>query len=261
MTEKKIADLIQREIDGALTPGEHAELRALLRTNPRAAEFSTQLQGVARALTGMQLQNTPSTLKPSIMRAIEARGVRRPEHSLADAVAAWFQTIGPRRAFAGGLVAGLALALVAFVALLPASIIRDADVAGTALLNESVPVVAPTASVPVAAGEVSGVLTMEASGRFQIATVVLSSGAAEHAAVLTYPADQVRLAAVRPDDAASVPVAAGSGTVEIRQRGSTRLQLFFTVLETRPAPLHLSVRNADGTEHSVEIAFAEPATR
>jgi anti-sigma factor RsiW len=261
MIEKKLADLIQREIDGALAADERAELRELLRTNPRAAEFSAQLQGVSRVLTGLHSQDTPPTLKPSIMRAVEARGVRRPERSIAEKTAAWFQAISPRGAFAGGLVAGLALALVAFTVLLPASLIRDADVAGTALLNESVPVVAPTASVPVAAGEVSGVLTMEASGRFQIATVVLSSGSAEHTAVLTYPADQVRLAAVRPDNEVSVPVAAGNGRVEIRQRGSTRLQLFFTVLETQPAPLHLSVRNADGTEHSADIAFAEPASR
>jgi hypothetical protein len=168
--------------------------------------------------------------------------------------------LSPRGAFAGGLVAGLAVALITVFVLFPPSIL-DADIAGTALLTESVPVVAPTARVPVAAGEVSGSLTMEASGRFQIATVVLSSGATEHPIVLTYSADQVRLAAVRPEDETSVPVAAGNGTVEIRHRGNTRLQLFFTVLESRPAPLQLSVRDADGTEHSTEIAFAESATR
>lgn len=262
MTEKKIAELIQREIDGALSPDEKSELQKLLASDARMAQLSAQLRGLSRTLEGITRQDTPATLKPSIMRAIEARVsvAKRHETSIIESVATFMRGLTPRGAFAGGLLAGVSLALVAFIALVPATI-EETDLLGTALLTESIPVMVPTAVVPVTAGEVSGSLTMEASGRFHLATVILRTDDVEHTALVTYPADAVRLAAVRPDGEGSVPVSAGNGLVELHHQGSTRLELLFTVLEDHPAPLRLTLLGLNGTEHKAEIAFAPPSAR
>ena len=102
---------------------------------------------------------------------------------------------------------------------------------------------------------------MESAGQFQMATLILAATGGEHSAVLTYPVEQVQLAAVRPENAGSVPMSAGDGRVELQLQGQTRLELFFTVSQGVSTPLRLSVRSPQGVEHEATVAFAPPASR
>jgi anti-sigma factor RsiW len=262
MKEKNVNDLIQREIDGVLSPGEESLLRELAAKDAGVAQLRRSLHGVSRILAGLERREPPPTLRPSAMRAVETRAnaPQRRSVSVAEAVSTFLHGISPRGAFAGGLVAGLLVALIGVIAIVPDTM-QESELIGTALLTESVPVLAPTASVAVVANGVSGSLTMESSGEFQVATVVLASGESEHAAVLTYPADQVRLAAVRPDGPGSVPVNAGAGRIELQHQTRTRLELLFTVVHDASAPLRITVQTADGAKHQAEIAFGPPASR
>ncbi|KPK65383.1 MAG: hypothetical protein AMS21_04820 [Gemmatimonas sp. SG8_38_2] len=260
MNTKQLTDLIQQELDGVLSPQEELRLREMVAKDAAAAELRRNLVAVSRTLATVDRKEVPPSLKPSIMRALEARASVPQQRgaSLSVPIASFFRSLSPRGAFAGGLVAGLVLALIAFVALVPFPL-EETDLVGTMRLTESVPVMTPIARVPVMAEGLAGSLTLESSGKFQMATVVLSTGDAEHSAILSYPADEVRLAAVRPEGAGSVPVTAGGGRIELEHQSQTTLELFFDVRQDASAPLRLIVRTADGVEHETEIAFAPPA--
>jgi len=262
MNTKQLTDLIQREIDGVLSPQEESRLQELVARDAGAAELRRNLLAVSRTLSTLDRKEVPPSLKPSLMRTLEARGgvPQRRGASLSESAGSFFRSLSPRGAFAGGLVTGLAMALIAFVAVVPFPL-QETDLVGTMHLTESIPVMAPIARVPVTADGLAGSLTLESSGKFQMATLVLSSGDAEHSAILSYPADEVRLAAVRPEGAGSVPVTAGGGRIELEHQSQTTLELLFDVRDDASAPLRLIVRTADGAEHETEIAFAPPAPR
>ena len=262
MTNKKLLDLIQRDVDGVLTPEEQSLLREELAQNSEGAAMHKGLQSLSRTLEAVEPRDVPQSLKPAIMRAVEARATapKKRAAAISEPVWAFFRSLSPRGAFVGGLIVGLGVALIAVTVMMPLSF-EETDLIGTALLAESIPLMTPAARVPVAADGVSGSLVMESSGKFQVATILLSSNSTTHSAIITYPATMVRLDAVRPADPASVPVTAGAGRIELQGRGTTRLELLFTVIEASPEPLRLTIRNADGVEQQTAIAFAPTAPR
>ena len=252
MMDTKTIDLIQRELDGELSPSERSTLASIIAANPEAADLRRSLRAVSRSLQSLHPRTAPPALKPSIMRRLEARQrAPRPRSPILAGAVGFIQSLDPRRAFVGGLVTGLAVALIAMVVVVPAAL-QERDLSGAMLLTGSSPVVAPTARVPVADAGVRGMLTMESTGQYRIATVDLIADETVGSAIVSYPDDMVRLAAVRPHDAGSAPLAAGDGRVELGRQGRTRVELFFTVLDAPTAPLRLTLTTVGGTEHTTE---------
>ena len=69
MTER-IEELINKEIDGVLTPREVAELRKHLEKNAAAAKLNQELHALARRLAEIPQVDPPAHLKKHILNKV-----------------------------------------------------------------------------------------------------------------------------------------------------------------------------------------------
>lgn len=106
--DPRLEELLQREIDGATSAEESAELHRRLMEEPAARELHDRLQRLAEDLRRVGQEEVPAGLRQEILAAVE-----RSERARSGAVATHRRTPGVRRRdllpFAAGLAAGLAL--------------------------------------------------------------------------------------------------------------------------------------------------------
>jgi hypothetical protein len=87
MIEQSILELINKDIDGVCTPEESSRLQEILRTNPEAGKLHEDLRLLAVTLQKMPVAEPPRSLKPAILRSLEAKSA--PRHRTSSA-AGWF---------------------------------------------------------------------------------------------------------------------------------------------------------------------------
>src|SRR3974377_2271828 len=113
MLDEKILELIHKEIDGVILPGERTVLDACRATNPEVAETERDLRIVASALGSVQPVEAPATLKSRVMNSISPSPRREPAYR--RIAAPFFDVFRGRpgfraaHAFSLGLIAGIAL--------------------------------------------------------------------------------------------------------------------------------------------------------
>jgi hypothetical protein len=135
MIDDSIRDLINRHIDGVCTPEEKERLQGILRTNDEARRMHEDLLLLASQLAAVTPVEPPRTLKPAILRAIDAR--HRPARTTGP-VTAWLGGWSLRHVLAGaaGAVAGIAITIAVNSTLFPPTV-TDVDLAGTLILHGS----------------------------------------------------------------------------------------------------------------------------
>src|SRR3990172_5494816 len=75
MTEERIIELTNKEIDGLNTAAEHQELMQIVSADEHTATLYHELLGTARVLQGIEQKSPPSYLRSHILNSIAAAPV------------------------------------------------------------------------------------------------------------------------------------------------------------------------------------------
>jgi hypothetical protein len=94
MIEQSILELINKDIDSVCTPEESFRLQEFLRTNPEANKLHEDLRLLTVTLQKMPAAEPPRSLKPAILRSLEAKSA--PRHRTSSA-AGWLTGVLGRR--------------------------------------------------------------------------------------------------------------------------------------------------------------------
>jgi anti-sigma factor RsiW len=112
MIDDKYTELIHREIDGANSPQESAQLKAYLAAHPEAQRFHDELASMSNLLREVQPVEPPAPLQDIVMYRLPNRYAAQPKTSLLATLREWFEVkINFKYAyvFAGGLTMGIVM--------------------------------------------------------------------------------------------------------------------------------------------------------
>jgi hypothetical protein len=240
MIDESLVELIQRDIDGVCTPEESSRLQEILRTNLEARRTHEDLRLVATRLNSITPAEPPRTLKPSVLRAIDAR--RRPA-ARKSVLSAWIGgwSLRPVLTAAAGAVGGIALYVAINSALSP-STVNDADLAGTLILHGSSANFTPGFVTKVKDGETSATIETNYSDGlcFLKLNVASPSGVS---AILRVDPGVVRFEGIRPLGTPSAGISVSGSEVRMENTSAGGLAVLVAGEKTAlpPARLTLSV--------------------
>lgn len=140
MIDQKYLELINKDIDHAISNSEKELLDAYLKTNPEASTMHQELTEIEKLLDKLPDNDPSESLTPRILNSID---FQRYSHKNRRNIKEYFSAafIGPRRkltaSFAMGLVAGIILLSVIFYASFYNNVSDVKNVLGTMGLSES----------------------------------------------------------------------------------------------------------------------------
>ena len=107
MIDEKYIELIHKEIDGIIQPGELGMLKAYLNENPEAQTLYRELQQTVQLLNQVEEIEPSLNLKERIMSSIDSNKSEapRPQKATVSFMSRWF--VKPAYTFALGVIAGL----------------------------------------------------------------------------------------------------------------------------------------------------------
>ncbi len=224
MPDKSLLDLINRKMDGALTPEEEARLAGRVARDADARSLLDDLSQQGLLLQKMAVVEPPPTLKPSIMRAVEQPALRPKRNWIAHSFGRSFSV--RRRvqfAFSGGVVAGM-LILAAGLGILRPGALVESDAAGTSIIESTTPGLQSIEERKISFGEVQGLIsTARGRGEHQI-TLQLQGPADTRVQLLLRP-ETVHVAGVERLDGAPGDYTIRPGGIELRGPIAYRLVL------------------------------------
>ncbi len=222
MTGEQLRELIQRDVDGDLSPSERRTLTGALRRNASARKLHAEFRAIGSALSSVPQVEPPLNLGNRIRADIRSRVSAPPAgRTWLESLRAFVQTPLAVRyggVFAGGLVTGALL----FMLLLhpqPTPIVSGDAASGTLLTH------AETFTVDVQGAK--GTLTAISTETGKELTFRLTCGAST-TTKLTYDPSRVKLDNVREVQSAGGPVVVNEGVVEMTGTGSQKCTVSFT---------------------------------
>jgi hypothetical protein len=226
MVEKSIRDLINRKIDGVLTPEEEVRLAEHLAANAEARILLDDLSQQGMLVQQMGEVEPPLSLKPSIMRAIQlpAHGTRR--SWIPDAVARVFETRKRTHyafAFSGGVVAGMLIVAAGLGILRPGALV-ESDAAGTSIIDSAPPGFRTLEERDISSGQVQGKISTAIGAREQRIVVQLQGPENSRVQLVLQP-ETVHVAEVERLDGTPPDYTILRGEVELRGPVAYRLIL------------------------------------
>ena len=256
MTAEELRELINREIDGDLSPSEKRRLAQALRRNPGARRLQAELKQVGTHLASLRAVDPPAHLAGRIGADVRARA------AALTAAGSHARTAVARRAlmwessgsavfgqsmvrygsvFAGGLIAG-ALLFMLILRPEPAPVVPGNAATGTLLAqSESFPV-----NVPGAQGTVTAVPTE--TGKELTLRLSCSSATTTK---LMYDPSRVKLENLSELQSAGGPVAVNNGVVEISGTGTQKCTLLFSGV--KDSKLSVQIASSAGGSFHAEV--------
>lgn len=139
MIKQHYFELMNRDIDGAISPAEQVELRKYLAENEEARSFYNELVVTSAKLRKVRQVEPPATLKESIMAALPAAhraraSVRQPKRDFWATAGNWLFP-SPSATLAVGVVAGALVMFFTINVLDGTHAVTDSQVGGTMLPN------------------------------------------------------------------------------------------------------------------------------
>jgi hypothetical protein len=178
---------------------ETARLKSVLATNPEAQRLFEEMQALANAMSEVQHVDPPPTLKPAIMRSLEASNSQRIRAtgrvSILQSLKGSFLW-NPGYAFAGGLAVGLLL-LFLTSNLLTRQPIGDSELTGTLVLHGQVPGFTPGEAIEINRGNVKGTVETQLGSGICLVRLQIEAPEGVTVSIRTDPA-RVHLDAIRP---------------------------------------------------------------
>ena len=245
MTGEQIRELIQRDVDGDLSPSEHRTLSQALRRSASARKLHSELLALRTDLSSVRQVQPPVNLGNRIRADIRSRVTpparRRTWRESLRALVHTPTTLRYGTVFAGGLVTG-ALLFMFVIHPQPASNLSGDVATGTLLTHsETFPV-----DLQGAKGMVTAVPTetgKELTFRLVCATQTTTK--------LSFDPSRVKLENVREVQSSGGPVVVNEGLVEMTGTGSQRCTLTFTGV--RDSRISVQVACAGGGTFTKDI--------
>jgi len=243
MDEKSVADLIQRDLDGTLSPEEKLRLEREIATNPQIRRMHTELRAVKDALSQIADVNPPPTLKPSILREIQRRRapVRTPQSILARLLEPF--RLKPAIRYAVAVAGGIMVGIIGFAVLstLPSSSSLDNnDIIGTLSLGGSLKEVTPGPQLDIAGEGIQGAVRTESTKDFRVIHCELT---ADHPSevTITFDPSKSSVVAAKNDLTRGTSILARDGEVRLAGDRGIRSTVLFSAPAGGVVSLHVSV--------------------
>jgi hypothetical protein len=245
MTGEQLRELINRDVDGDLSPSERRTLTQALRRNASARKLYADIKALGTALSSVRQVEPPPNLGNRIRADIRSRvSTPHARRTWMTSLAAFMQTPSMVRygtVFAGGLVTGAFLFLL-LIHPQPAPSVSG-DAATGALLTHS-----EVFNVELQGAK--GTLTTIQTETGKELTFSLACGSST-TTKLTYDPSRVKLENVREVQSAGGPVVVNEGVVQMTGTGSQRCSLSFTGV--KDSRIMVQVACAGGGTFSKEI--------
>jgi hypothetical protein len=226
MLEKSLMDLINRKIDGVLTPQEEGRLAQRLATDADARNLFDDFLRQGRLVQKMAVVDPPATLKPAIMRTIARPAHRARSGRIADSFAWLFSTrrrIYYAFAFSGGVVAGM-LILAVGLGIVRVGSHQESDAAGTSIIEPTNPVFQPIEERKIGLGDLQGTIST-ASGRGEHQITIQFQGPEDTRLQLALQPETVDVTGIESLDGSKADYTMRPGGIELRGRMACRLTL------------------------------------
>lgn len=174
MTDEKMMELLNREIDGLNSPQESAELRAYLESHPDARMLYNDLITITSSLSRVREVDPPATLKSNILASIPSEMSAARRRSSIVGRLFDFIDLRPSFQFAYGIAAGLILGVTIYSLVggndATISLMDPSSVSGT-ILNDSANPLTAGASYKVSLPEHGASATLQAKYSKHLALV------------------------------------------------------------------------------------------
>lgn len=252
---KRVIELINRDIDGCTSPAEHDELGTQLRLDPEARRLFDDLKSLAGTMSDVQPVEPPATLKASVMRAIEA-GPSPKRKRIALWLPAAFAVRGsvrPGFAFAGGIAAGILLCVM-YIAIAARSGVEPSDASATMIMHPSSRTIEKGDVVTFDLQQGHGAITTGYSDDIRILTVQLAS-ATEMTAHIAYKAGKLNLEGIRRGDVPGGALTVHPGDIEVVSSGSESYSIYFTKKEDVPPAVQLTLTSGNAVVFEQSISL------
>jgi hypothetical protein len=226
MLEKSLTDLINRKIDGALTPEEGARLAKRIATDSDAKDLLDDLSRQGFLVQRMAVVDPPATLKHGIMQRIVQPAHRAGSDWIADSFARLFSTrrrVHYAFAFSGGVVAGMLLLAVG-LGIVRVGSHQESDAAGTSIIEPTNPVFQPIEERTIGLGDLQGTIST-ASGRGEHQITIQFQGPEDTRLQLALQPETVEVTGIESLDGSKGDYTIRPGGIELRGRMAYRLVL------------------------------------
>jgi hypothetical protein len=222
MTGDQLHELIQRDVDGDLSPSERRALTQALRRNASARKLHAELKAVGTTLSSVRQVEPPANLGNRIRADVHSRvATPHPRRTWVESLRTLVQTPAVLRygtVFAGGLVTG-ALLFMFLIHPQPAPNVPGYAATGTLLTHSE------TFNVDVQ-GAKGTVIAMPTENGKELSFRLVCG--ASTTTKFTYDPSRVKLENVREVQSAGGPVVVSDGVVQLTGTGSQKCSLSFT---------------------------------
>lgn len=254
MNAEEFDRIASEVLDGTASPAERDALKAHLAEHPEARERYRTWTGLFEALKAVGLEESPSDLKPGVMRAIEAqrrravRSVSRPGWT--EFLQGLLRAPSWRSALTFGSGVGVGAAAIALVAgnLVGGARYDSSELSGAMMPRGARPAGAPVETATLRTENVSVTADTRRTAEGVVLRIEASGGGADGAEVLaTFDAGALRPEALRMDPPSAGEVGLTRNTIRIGFTGAGAVTLSLRTGEARTAPLDLELRDGART--------------
>jgi hypothetical protein len=249
MIDPEIIELMNMDLDGALSPSESAELRRRIASDPEAEKYFESLRATVTTVDACEEREPPAHIEERILAAVPFG--RYPAGSTRKGLAArleqWF--FSPRLRYAAVFAGGLAFGIIVYAAISydngrSDDMLDNSDYWGTMRHINDADGFKQTDVLGVDLDGVRGQVSLHESEAILLADVALeSSGEIEW--VLEYDAKGVSFDGYRCFDGARGNVVAGKAEMRVLQTGGAHYLLFFTQKDHPVRPIVVKIYSAD----------------
>ena len=256
MINKRVIELINKEVDGFASAEETARLKAVLRENPEARKLFDEISSLADAMAGVARADPPPTLQPSIMRALN--NLETSKKRMAG-LSGLVQTIrssvlrNPGFVFAGGLAVGLLIFVLSSNIFITRSV-DESELTGTLVLHGPVPGFSPGDLIDINRDDLKGSIETQFSPGLCLLRLRLETRDTVSVSILT-DAASVHIEAIRPTDDSGARLSFRDGELTLGGTKSGGVVVIFSRKGKLVSPARLRVASLGRTVFDADIAL------
>ena len=254
MINEKTRQLINKELDGALSGREKIRLQAVYARDAAAREYRDSLLQMSRLVAKVEAEPAPAHLKHYVMNAIRARKVRtKVRHSVFQQIVAVSKIVDRKIA--------IAFALGCLVSLFFFAIYQGGwensmsgetqDLVGTLFLRDTVNA---RQTFAIAAGSGTGNVRTVANGRNVVAEISIVTGSSFGFRMVFSPA-VLTLTEVRPTQDTAASLEFSTGLVKLNATGNAAFSVILARKSAAATSLNFNI-TVDGAQQQEKIVIA-----
>ncbi|MBI5265647.1 MAG: hypothetical protein HY851_00290 [candidate division Zixibacteria bacterium] len=248
MINKEYIELMNRDIDGVISPADRTKLRQFLDASEEGRTYYEGLVLASSELSRLTPELPPADLKRSVMAQVSAYHAgraryHRPEHNLVDRLFNWLAAhpaLGVTSGAVGGALATIIITSASGWLGGPSLV----EVTGT-LVRQGSPNQQSLVSCSLSAGPTSAVIATDRAGDQVVMRVRINSDGTTPQIRLTFDQSDLSLDRIFEGDRPSAAVDATPGVISISPASGTEYSIIFRDRSESVSSIHVSV--SDGS--------------